>query len=357
MHVTGNFQFETPLSSRVQGAIQDAFSQGWSDPRKLSQSGSRARILQNQCLESIAATLGLLPQEIEILGEPNLAHFYAIAGFLTCATPFYYSSIDRKEIISLGRTQSASIEMAVDRYGQTQVPAISPGSVISLQAANGETGVVQDLNSLISKSADAAVACDFTSAGSRVRLPNRWDSAIFDARSWQGPQGIGILAIKESSKARWHNPLPHLSVVRTPGTYSLPLLMAATIALEEFAENEITESAKLKSLTEEFRSLISNSLEDCDIAAGLNSLPHITSISFLYVEGEELLRAVEKMGFSVDSGSACTAEDLQPSHVLAAMGLLTHGNIRVTFHQGTQRNEMLALADAMIESVNKLRQV
>ena len=361
VRVAGNFQAEAPLSPRVMGALIDAFSQGWSDPRKLSQSGARARILQNQCVESISAILGALPQEIEILGEPNLGHFYAIAGFLTATSPFFYSAVDRKEIHALARTQRSSTEMSVNRNGQIQFPLIGTDAVLSLQAANGETGIVQDLGALAANSDGATIVCDYSSAGSRLSLPDRWDSAFFEAKSWQGPQGVGILAIKESSKSKWRNPLPHLDGLRTPSTYSLPLLMAATIALEEFVEADATESEILRALTQEFRSLISSKLENCDIAGGTESnmtlLPHITSLSFLYVEGEELLRSLEKMGFSVDSGSACTAEDLQPSHVLAAMGLLTHGNIRVTFHQGTQREEMLSLAKAIIECVTRLRQV
>jgi len=57
----------------------------------------------------------------------------------------------------------------------------------------------------------------------------------------------------------------------------------------------------------------------------------------------------------VDSGSACTADDLAPSHVLAAMGVLTHGNIRITLHAGTRHDDVDALATAIIESVAQLR--
>ena len=79
------------------------------------------------------------------------------------------------------------------------------------------------------------------------------------------------------------------------------------------------------------------------------------SISFLNCNGEELLREIQKDGYSVDSGSACTADDLQPSHVLAAMGVLTHGNIRITIHPGTTQNEIDGLIKSVISNVNKSR--
>ncbi|CCH72851.1 Cysteine desulfurase (fragment) [Nostocoides australiense Ben110] len=59
-------------------------------------------------------------------------------------------------------------------------------------------------------------------------------------------------------------------------------------------------------------------------------LPHIVTCSALYVDGETLVGELDRRDIAVASGSACTASTLEPSHVLAAMGLLTHGNIRIT---------------------------
>ena len=59
-------------------------------------------------------------------------------------------------------------------------------------------------------------------------------------------------------------------------------------------------------------------------------LPHVVTFSSLYVDGEAVVGAFDAAGFAVASGSACTSSTLEPSHVLAAMGVLTHGNVRVT---------------------------
>ena len=62
----------------------------------------------------------------------------------------------------------------------------------------------------------------------------------------------------------------------------------------------------------------------------VDRLPHLVTFSCLYVDGEALVTELDRRGFGVASGSACTASTLEPSHVLAAMGALTHGNVRVS---------------------------
>ena len=64
-------------------------------------------------------------------------------------------------------------------------------------------------------------------------------------------------------------------------------------------------------------------------------LPHLVTFSCLYVDGEALVTELDRRGFEVASGSACTSSALEPSHVLAAMGALTHGNVRVSIGRGT----------------------
>jgi cysteine desulfurase len=84
-------------------------------------------------------------------------------------------------------------------------------------------------------------------------------------------------------------------------------------------------------------------------------LPHLVTFSFLYVEGEALLTALDREGFAVSSGSSCTADTLEPSHVLAAMGALTHGNVRVSLGRDTAAEDVRRLAAALPDLVERLR--
>jgi len=64
------------------------------------------------------------------------------------------------------------------------------------------------------------------------------------------------------------------------------------------------------------------------------------TFSCLYVDGEALLTALDRHGFAVSSGSSCTSSTLEPSHVLVAMGVLTHGNVRLSLHRGTTEQDV-----------------
>ena len=74
------------------------------------------------------------------------------------------------------------------------------------------------------------------------------------------------------------------------------------------------------------------------------------------VNAEEIVRDLDRQGFAVDSGSACTAMNLAPSHVLSAMGLPTDGNIRIAIHAETNVTELLGLVSALVNAVRSQRQ-
>ena len=351
--VTGNFSHRAPLGSLAREALLAALDEGWADPLKISQASARAAILQNHCLESLSSRLSLQLDQIEILGEVNLGHFLSVGGLLDADSHLVLGATDRSEIFAMSQSHSGPTSIIpVNRHGRFEKNEIEkmmiPGSVVAVALANAETGVIQCLDSPEFNSAQAAI--DATTSGTRAPLPAFWESALFDATSWGGPCGIGILAIRDGG--RWKNPLPHISSSRVPHSYSLPLLVSATVALENFD----AESERIRGLTQALRTRIFQSVSECDIAGELDeSLEHITSFSFLYCEGEELLRKLSERGFVVDSGSACTAMNLQPSHVLAAMGVLTHGNVRVTIHPGTTEDHVYLLGDAIIETVAEMR--
>jgi len=80
------------------------------------------------------------------------------------------------------------------------------------------------------------------------------------------------------------------------------------------------------------------------------------TFSFLYVDGEAIVTELDRRGLAVASGSACTSSTLEPSHVLAAMGALTHGNLRVSLGRDTTEAEVDRLLAALPEVVGRIRQ-
>ncbi len=78
-------------------------------------------------------------------------------------------------------------------------------------------------------------------------------------------------------------------------------------------------------------------------------------MSFLYVDGEALLDRLASQGVAAASGSACTASSLSPSHVLEAIGALTHGNLRVSLGRDTTEQDVDRLLNVLPAAVAELR--
>ena len=347
VRVTGNFGGQAPLSEVVRSALAAAVDAGWADPRKISQAAARSRILESHALESLASGLEVAVDEIEIVGEEELATFLALSGFLTPERELIVGATDRGKIRALTRSHVRHRVIPVDQQGRLVPDSFSIDSVLSLQVANGETGIYQDLDAC-SASAEIVVL-DATSSAPRITLGQRWDAAIFSSASWGGPSGIAVMAIRNS--ARWRYPLPHIAPIRTPGGYSLPLLLAAAVALENFAEDR----EYLQRLNQRIRTRIVAAIPGTLCVGSLeNSLPHLLTIILPGTNSEMVVRELDAMGITVEAGSACSPIDLTPSHVLAAMGLPTEGAIRIRMRQDHTETEVDELVDALAKVCSNL---
>ena len=353
VRVTGNFQSETALNSLAAQAFLAALDSGWADPKKIGQSPSRAANLRTNALESLATNLGLKADQIEISGEVGLGYFLSLGGFLAPQRKLFYGAGDRSGVIATARSHLGDSQIIpLSREGTLDFSAVelTTNSVLSFQLANGETGAINKVPEQLPK--DLLIAIDATASGNREPLPEKWSSAVFDSRAWEGPAGLAVVAIADS--ANWKNPLPHISAVRrTYGTFSLPLLIASAVALENFKPGD----KNIRQMSAKIRSDISREIPGARIAGDLeNSMAHLTSLVIPGCNGEEILRGLSARGLSVDSGSACTAMNLQPSHVLAAMGLPTDGNIRITLHAETTAEEVELLINALVDEVRSQQQ-
>ena len=342
VRVTGNFTSEAPLSEIVSSTISAAFEAGWADPKKVSQASQRAKILQNHALEALASGLGVRVDQLEIVGESELATYLCIAGFLDPSRSLAVGAIDRGKIRAFTRTHENHSIIPVDGNGYLDAENIPANSLLTLQMVNGETGIIQDHEVLKTKA--ELVVLDATYSGSRIALGDNWDGAIFSSQAWGGPSGISLMAIANSEQ--WRYPLPHIAPIRTPGGYSLPLLLGAAVALEKFKED----TQKLGSLNLYLRQQISKSIPAATVV-GENSktLAHLLTIVIPGTISEMLVRELEASSISVDAGSACSPADLAPSHVLAAMGLPTEGSLRLTLREEHTEADVDALLTALVE--------
>ena len=345
--LTDNFTFEAPLSDRVREAIAAAFDQGWADPKKLSQASHRALSLRTSAVEEFAAQLQVSPGVIEVTSEPQLLHHFSLPGFLTPESTLYTSTVDLGKIRAVARAhRGTSLPMEVAINGAIALPEnLTSGDVVSLQVENGETGIHQNLEPW--RSLPARVVLDATRSIPSVGLSDGFSAATFDAQSWNGPSSLGFLIINEDEIYRY--PLAHIAPIRVPGSYSLPLLVGATIALHEYLE--------VKNQIEELRNFLAHQLRTVSGLTVIGSAEPSRYLSAIVdgFSGEEVLRALLQVGISIDSGSACSPEDLAPSHVIGALGLPTTGHLRFTIHPGMIQGDIEKLVTQVEKTLQSLR--
>jgi len=348
--VTGNFTSESALHPAARAVFLDAIDKGWADPAKLHSHSRELDHLLNETKALFAKHLGVDSSALSFLGEPSLGHFLAISG-LTLAQPapqIFFPSTSRQESIEVVGSLPGSTALAVDLDGSYSIPTASPEDLLVLPMVNGETGAISPDASAFK----GRLFIDAT-ASPLQPLPDNWSVALWDSRSWSGPAGLGILAIRDPG--RWMNPLPHLDHRNVPGTFNPALAIASAVALDGFVKDSAANEATTRRLNEMIRRFVRDEIGEVDIASPETARPEFLSFSFLYVDALQLVDMMNRRGFAIDSGSACTSAALEPSHVLAAMGRLTHGNVRIRLHSHLTQSEIHALLTALKECVEELR--
>ncbi|WP_239675623.1 cysteine desulfurase family protein [Natronosporangium hydrolyticum] len=342
-------------------ALLAALDDGWADPGKLYSAARRARQLLDAATEAVAATLQVRPDEVIFTGSGTAAVAAAIHGVFAVdgrpAPPgsVVHSAIEHSSVFAAAGDAAAE-PVPVDLLGRLDLdrwrraiatPGVRLGVLIS---ASHEVGTVQPLPAALA-AADASgvpVLVDAAQSLGRIPVPAGWSLLTGSARKWGGPPGVGLLVVRKGT--RWTAP-PSGAVGA-----ALPTVVAAAAALRAAAAEASAEAARLAPLVDRIRERVAATVPEVEIVGDpVARLPNVVTFSCLYVDGEALLHELDRRGFAVSSGSSCTAETLRPSHVLAAMGVLSHGNIRLSLHRETTAAEVDRFLAELPEVVARLR--
>ncbi len=303
----------------------------------------------DQAREVLAGGLGVRPSEVSFLPGGPAALRAGLEGLLYAGrrrgARMVATAVEHSAILTTGRYHAAQAdepsllaEVPVDRVGRVDLSALEhavgvPGTVLAaVQSANGETGTRQPLEQVhgLCRVQGIPLLVDAMASLGHEAAPTQFDVLAGDARSWGGPAGLGVLVVPE--RTRWRRPGP-VSDVEGGRTDVEPVIALALAAAEAWRQTEATlveDAAWSCAIVSRMRAAVSN-LQDVEVVGDADDrLPHVLTFSLLYVDGEALVIELDRRGFAVGSGSACTSSTLEPSHVLAAMGVLTHGNIRIT---------------------------
>jgi cysteine desulfurase len=346
-----------PLHPVARQAMLAALDDGWADPAKLYTQARRARQLLDAAREAAAQTLGVRPDELSFTPSGTSAAHSAVLGGLAgrrrVGATLVHSAIEHSAVLHAAERHVASggtaTSVPVDRLGRLDLDAWSaavaaPGvAMAALIGASHEVGTVQPVPAAAAACADAGVPLyvDAAQLVGRVPVPAGWSVLTASARKWGGPPGVGLLVVRKGT--RWESPWPYdeREFGRTPGVVNLPAVVAAAASLRAVAADAAAEAARLAPLVDRIRARVAAEVPDVEVVGDpVDRLPHLVTFSCLYVDSEALLHALNRRGFAVSSGSSCTSSTLRPSHVLAAMGVLSQGNVRVSLHRETTEAEV-----------------
>ncbi len=180
-----------------------------------------------------------------------------------------------------------------------------------------------------------------------------WDVLAGSAHKWGGPAGVGILAVRTG--VRWRSPVPTDEAGRWAGFPNVPGAVAAATALEAATAELGPTSVHRARLRTILRERVPRLAPDILALGRTDGAPHIMCFTILYADGEVLVTELDRAGWAVSSGSACTADTRRPSHVLAAMGAVTHGNLRVSLPPDATEADVSGFLDALPAAIAAAR--
>lgn len=325
----------------------------------------------------IADLLGVLPEEIIFTGSGTEGDNLAIRGvaraYKNRGKHIIVSSIEhpgvRNTCKDLEKEGFEITVLNVDKNGVVDLEQLKSAIkdetiLISVMHANNETGVIQPIEEIgkIAKENKILFHVDAVQSMGKLEInPKEMgiDLLAFTAHKFYGPKGVGALYVRNGVR---------LGKVITgggqerklrPGTTNTPLIVGMAKALEKaYAERE-EENKRVGELRDYFEEQISARIPEIVInGKDVPRLPGTSSITFKYVEGESILLSLSMKGIAVSSGSACSSDELQASHVLLAMGIpaeFAHGTIRFSLGKYNTKEEIDYTIEAVVEIIGKLR--
>jgi cysteine desulfurase len=239
--------------------------------------------------------------------------------------------------------------------------------LISVMYANNEIGVIHPIKeiSAICKRHNVLLHTDATQAAGKVPVDVIAEDIhllSFTAHKMYGPKGVGALYVRRKNPrvkvTAQMDGGGHERSMRS-GTMNVPGIVGFGVACELSMKEMHQDAERLSKLRNKLESSLLKLEESYVNGNPAHRLPHISNISFKYVEGEGLMMAFNK-DIAVSSGSACTSASLEPSYVLKALGLgddLAHSSIRFSLGRFTTEEQIDFTVQRLTEAVLKLREL
>lgn len=368
----------TPMDPRVLQAMLPYFTDVFGNAASRNHAfGWKAEEAVDYAREQVAALIGASEKEIIFTSGATESNNLAIKGvfemyadkgnhIITAVTEHKAVLDTCKHLEKLG-AEITYLPVGADGLldlAQLEAAMTPKTILVSIMFANNEIGVIQPIKEIaaIAHKHGALFHTDATQAVGKINTDvNTFgiDLMSLTAHKMYGPKGVGALYVRRKN--------PRVKVTAQmdggghergmrSGTLNVPGIVGFGKACEIARQEMDQDAARLSKLRDRLESSLLELEESYVNGNTQHRLPHVTNISFKYVEGEGLMMGVKDL--AVSSGSACTSASLEPSYVLKSLGLdddLAHSSLRFGLSRFTTDEEIDFAINQVKEAVNKLR--
>ena len=367
----------TKVDEEVVKAMIPYFSEYYGNPFSLHLFGNETGLAVTQARQTIADILKAKPNEIIFTASGSEADNLAIRGIAKAykhrGKHIITSTIEHPAV------KNTFMDLMEDGFEITMVPVDENGVMImdefkkalredtilvSVMHANNEVGSFQPIEEIakITKERKIIFHVDAVQTMGKVEIyPEKMgiDLLSFSGHKFHAPKGIGVLYKRDGVRLARIITGGNQEGKRRPGTSNVPYIVGLAKALQIAVANMKEEWKREETLRNYFEDEVSKRIPEIKInGKGARRLPGTSSITFKYLEGESMLLNLSLKGIAVSSGSACSSDSLQPSHVLLAMGVpaeFAHGTLRFSLSKYTTKEEIDYTIESLVEIIGKLR--
>jgi|SRR5579864_2001090 len=366
----------TPVLPDVLEAMRPYFGETFGNASSIHHHGQETRAAVERSRESVAGLLGCRASEIVFTSGGTEADNLAIAGLPTAGDHVITSSIEHHAVLhACKHLEERGCEVTyvpVDGRGLVDPDdvrrALRPSTkLISIMAANNETGILQPVEEIgkIAAEADVFFHTDAVQAAGKVSIDvNKigCDLLSISGHKLHAPQGVGALYVRKGTRIEplFYGGRHERS--RRAGTENVPGIVGLGKAAEMAKQSmERGEDRNLAGLRDRLEQEILAQVEDAGVNGdGAPRVPNTTNIYFDAIEGEALVIALDLKGLAISTGAACSAGAIEPSHVLIAMGLRpdrARASIRFSLGKQTTADDIDFALALVPHTVARLREL
>ena len=366
----------SPLLPEAQTAMNDASGKSIGNPSSPHWAGRNAKILLEEARNSLAKSLGAEPREIIFTSGGSESNNAVLRQLIVASGEQHLitSAIEHPSVLEtcriLAKQPNISLtELPVDSSGlispeSLKYEILSQTTLISLMAANNETGCMQPIEELcqIAREHEISFHTDMVQTSGKVKLDlnkSEIDFASVTSHKIGGPRGIGLLYARQGTSFKSLVTGGKQERVRRAGTENVILAVGFAKALEWYLENQ----ERLQKQNTHFREKVLDIISNIDgFFQNTNldqSLHHTLNFGFSGISAESLLISLDLDGVAVSTGSACSSGAMEESHVLLAMGRSraeAKSSLRVSWGWSTKEDEIDYFLDKLTHHIHRLRQ-